>query len=102
LFLAASTFISAHGAFISVLGAVFLVLGAAALFLSIGLWRGRRWAWMTTIILQAIVLVLDLVLLVTPGGATGIVGIILSAIIIYYLTRPHVKAYFQRVVAPSM
>jgi uncharacterized membrane protein (DUF2068 family) len=85
-----------------VLGAVFLVLGAAALFLSVGLWRGRRWAWMTTVILQAIILVLDLVLLIRPGGATtGILGIILSAIIIFYPTRPRVKAYFQRVAAPS-
>jgi hypothetical protein len=60
-----------------------------------GLFKGKGWAWTVTIILSAISVIMGIVSLV--GGNFGaIVNIIIAGVVIYYLYRPHVKAYFGK------
>ena len=58
--------------------------------------KGIVWAWILTVVLSIISIVLNAISLAT-GNLGGIVSIIISGIILYYLYRPHVKAYFGKV-----
>ena len=63
-----------------------------------GLLKGRGWAWTVTIILSIISIVWNTITIATAANFGGIISIIIDAIIIYYLYRPHVKAYFGKAV----
>ena len=69
--------------YIDTLVIVFLVLGGLSLITSFGLWGGKSWG-RTIYMISVIISMLSLVAI--PVGA----------IILYYLTRPNVKAYFGK------
>jgi uncharacterized membrane protein HdeD (DUF308 family) len=82
-------------ALIVIVGIVFIAVGIASLVMAYGLWKGRSWAWTITLILSAIGIIVGLAHL--AARQTGaIVEIIIYAIIIYYLYRPNVKAFFGK------
>jgi len=74
-------------------GAFMLLLGIISLVVAWGLWTRQGWAWTVCLILTIISLILSI-----PGAlaGVGIIGIIIDIVIIYYLTRPHVKAFFGK------
>jgi hypothetical protein len=81
-----------------VIGAVLTALGIAGLAVALGLWRRRRWAWLATLVLQGIA-VIQLLLVLAAEGLTGALGLGLYALVVtplifFYLTRPHVAAAF--------
>jgi len=87
-----------------ILGIFMVIIGIIYLIVSYGLLKGKGWAWIVTIIVTIIGLVIQIISAVTTGLlssslasglATHIIGIIISGIIIFYLYRPHVKAYFK-------
>jgi len=90
-------------AFIIALGAVILILGILYLAVGIGFFGGRGWAWTLGIVVSVIGIVIDIVQLVF-GNYNGILSLIISVLIIYYLMRPHVKAFFGKgpAMAPPM
>ncbi|MBO8180513.1 MAG: hypothetical protein H0Z19_08570 [Archaeoglobus sp.] len=75
---------------------LFVVFGLINLVVAYGLWKGASWAWWIFLILLALGIVSSLFMLPQGGVgiAQGIIGIIINGIIIYYITRPHVKEYF--------
>jgi hypothetical protein len=77
------------------IGAVLIAIGIVSFIVAYGLLKGMGWAWTVTIILEIISIVLNAISIAT-GNIGGIVSIIISAIILYYLYRPHVKAYFGK------
>ena len=93
-----------------VFGAIWLALGVASLVMAYGLLKGMGWAWTISIIVLFIGIAVNIISLSTTsagvfcnGGSnhlgnivSGIVGIGISAFIVYYLYRPHVKAYFGK------
>ncbi|WP_226987101.1 hypothetical protein [Candidatus Nitrososphaera evergladensis] len=82
-------------------GAVLIVLGIVSFIVAWGLFKGKGWAWTVTIILSAISVIMGIVSLV--GGNFGaIVNIIIAGVVIYYLYRPHVKAYFGKTATTSL
>jgi hypothetical protein len=91
-----------------VFGAIWLALGVANLVMAYGLLKGMGWAWTISIIVLFIGIVIDIVSLsITSVGVFSntrsnllgnIVGIGISAFIVYYLYRPHVKAYFGKTI----
>ncbi len=91
----------------SLLGGIGIAFGIGLLALAIvsfvvayGLLKGLGWAWTVTVILSIISIVLN-VISIAAGNIASIISIIISGIIIYYLYRPHVKAYFGKGVSPS-
>lgn len=82
----------AAGVFI---GGVLIILGIVSFIVAWGLLKGKGWAWTVTVILSIISIVTGIVSL-AGGNAGSIVNVIISGIIIYYLYRPHVKAYFGK------
>jgi hypothetical protein len=81
-----------------VIGAVLTALGVAGLAVALGLWRRRRWAWLATLVLQGIA-VIQLILVLAGEGLAGALGLglytlVVTPLIFFYLTRPHVAAAF--------
>ena len=77
-----------------VIGAVLIVVALLDAVLAYGLWTGRGWAWILSLILAALGILFSLVSLVFRGGVGGFLTLIIDLIIVYYLTRPNVKAFF--------
>lgn len=70
----------------SLLALVAVIAGAGAL-------RAKRWAWTIMIVLMALNAMGAIFEL---PSAMGILGILVSAIVIWYFLRPEVKAWFRR------
>jgi uncharacterized membrane protein HdeD (DUF308 family) len=77
------------------IGIGFVILGIVYLAVAYGLWKGKKWAWTITLIVSVISIIIGIASLAT-GNVGAIIQIIISAIIIYYLYRPNVKAYFGK------
>ena len=80
---------------IAVLGAIILMLGIVMLAVAWGLWTGKRWAWTLAIVFIVLGIVVGIAQMIA-GGYHGILTLIVQIIIVYYLFRPNVKAYFGR------
>jgi uncharacterized membrane protein (DUF2068 family) len=88
---------ASQGAVVTVLGGVTLVLGILYIILGIGFLGLRSWAWTLGVALSIISIVLDVVNMITSHSYTSnVISIIISAVILYYLYRPEVKAAFGR------
>ena len=72
-----------------VIGGITIALGVISFVMAWGLLKGKSWAWTITLILTIISLIFDL-------PSMNVIGIILDIVILYYLFRPHVKAYFGK------
>jgi hypothetical protein len=88
-----------------ILGIILLIIGIAYLAVSYGLLKGKGWAWIVTIVVTIIGLIIQIISSIIAGSITSsvlmglgsnIIGIIISGVILYYMFRPHVKAYFGR------
>ena len=79
----------------SVLGFVLLVYGLISFALAYGLWKSQGWAWTWSLIFAVIGAIFAIVPMLS-GAFTEIFSVIIALIIIYYLTRPHVKSYFGK------
>ena len=82
------------------IGGALIAFALLCLVLAYGLWTGRRWAWIISIILSILVLIASILSLIR-GGLGAVVTLVLDAIILYYLTRPRVRAFFHEESAPS-
>jgi uncharacterized membrane protein (DUF2068 family) len=83
------------GGGLAAVGGVMLALAILSFVVAYGLLKGRSWAWTLTVILAIISVAVNAISIAT-GNLGGIVSIIISGVILYYLYRPHVKAYFGK------
>ena len=79
----------------AVWGSIILALGIASLFVAYGLFKGRGWGW-TGAVGLSIIGIIDSIMNIIAGYWPSIFTLILSGIILYYLYRPHVMAYFGK------
>jgi hypothetical protein len=92
----------------SLLGTIGFMIGGVILFFSIiwlatgvGFLHGRGWSW-TLGIVFSILSLLGAVGALTIGLITGGVGgIVFWGLMLYYLTRTHVKSFFGKALAPN-
>jgi uncharacterized membrane protein HdeD (DUF308 family) len=77
------------------IGIILLALGIAYFVMAYGLWNGRGWAWTITLILSVIGIIIAIVS-TAAGNVATIINVIIYAIVIYYLYRPNVKAFFGK------
>lgn len=107
---------SVFGVLSAGLGAVLLVIGIGYIVMSYGLLKGKGWAWTITIILSLIGIAINIISAITggvynmsavntmsssPSSITSAlvgsaIGIAINIVIIYYLYRSHVKAFFGK------
>ena len=88
-------FLGATAGFLAVWGSILFVLGIASFIVAFGLFGGKRWAWSGAMALAIIGIVIPIINILA-GYWPSIFTLLLSALIIYYLTRQEVRAYFGR------
>ena len=78
-----------------------VALGIANIATGIGLLKGKQWAWKIAVALAVISLATDAITVIVqanPSSLGGsVIGGIIDGVILYYLFRPHVKAYFGKI-----
>ena len=85
------------------LGALALIFGILGFVLGIGFLGGKGWAWTLGIVVGVLNIIVSIAQ-TAIGFSSSIIGVIFPIIIIYYLMRPHVKAFFGKgpAMAPGM
>lgn len=92
-----------------VIGSIVLAVGVGYLVVSYGLLKGKRWAWIVTIILTIIAIITQVTSVISTctltqslttdinalvyGIAAHPIGIAINGVILYYLYRPNVKPF---------
>ena len=76
-----------------VLGGVVVIIGLVEFAVAYGFLKGMKWSWWVAMVLYVLGLILSIVAIAT-GSIGAIVGLIIDAILIYYMTRPAVKTWF--------
>jgi len=71
-----------------ILPTYYVLVGVIGLVLAWGLWMGKGWAWILAVIIFIIGIIVDLVTL-----PTGIVGVVIDAIVLYLLMRPDTRRF---------
>jgi hypothetical protein len=79
-----------------IFGYFILILGIILIFAGWGMLQGRKWAWWTVLIIFLVNGIGDAVSLIYGEGINGITGILIASAFIYYLTRPHVREFFNK------
>ncbi|MBI4258923.1 MAG: zinc-ribbon domain-containing protein [Thaumarchaeota archaeon] len=79
------------GATMTATGLLLMSLGAISFILVWGLWIGKNWAWVVTLVISALGLIFNIFSL-----PAGMLGLIINAVILFYLTRRKVRVYFYR------
>jgi hypothetical protein len=83
------------GGVIIAASSVGLALGIAGLVIAWGLIIGKGWAWIVTIIITIVMAIVNIIELAN-GRYEHVIGLIINGVILYYMYRPQVKAYFGR------
>ena len=79
---------------------VALVIGPTILYLTYHMVRLSEWAWMALVCLAALLLISSVArLVVSPSPVSPIGEIVVELLLLFYLTRPKVRANFGRVPA---
>jgi len=90
--------VTIFASFATTFGAMFrgvlVIMGIIAFLVGWGFWRGRGWAWTLGVMLYVICIVLGL-LPMLRGDVSGVVGIIVVGMILYYLFKPNIRAWFK-------
>jgi hypothetical protein len=81
--------------FVAVVGGFVIIIGIFAIIVGWGMWSGKEWAWILAIILYALG-ALSSVISLAGGNLGSVVGLLIDALLLWYLFRPHVKAFFGR------
>lgn len=84
-----------------VVGAGSILSGVLTLIVSYGIFATKGWAWLLTIIVMVLRIVSDGTALLSHGfgtaiGGAALVGIVISAIVLWYFNKPTVRAAFGR------
>ncbi|OPX74288.1 MAG: hypothetical protein A4E40_00219 [Methanoregulaceae archaeon PtaU1.Bin059] len=82
----------ALGSLMEPFGFIYLILGILGIVLGIGAFSAWSWVWTAGVVIT----IIDLIMGVASFFSTGIISIAISAIILWYLFRPEVKAYFNK------
>jgi hypothetical protein len=83
------------GAAAIAIGIIMIILGIVSFIVAYGLLKGMGWAWTLTVVLSIITIVLNAIS-IASGNFGGVISMIISAIVLYYLYRPHVKSFFGK------
>lgn len=80
-----------------IFGVIALATGGLALIFAWGAFGLRPWAWTMGVFTHGLILLFSLFAAMGPGRLAGRWGtLLLSAAVLYYLTRPEIKAAFGK------
>ena len=78
------------------MGSMFLlILGTASIIVSFGLYKGKGWSWTLLLILSGFGAA-GYLLNIVNGQSFSVIGLVINAIIIYYLYKPQIRKFFGK------
>ncbi len=77
-----------------VVGAIMFIMGLVGIVVGWGFWAGKKWAWIIGVIFYTVGIVISAVGMV--WSLTNVIGVLIGVVILYYLFRPNVKAWFGK------
>lgn len=80
----------------TLLASLALVTGIINFVLGFGIWGLKGWAWMLTLVFQFVHIAREILSYFLAGQYLGFLSLIISAVIIYYLTRPEIRKLFGK------
>jgi hypothetical protein len=99
---ALSAVVASTGVFGLAAGGIGMIIGSVVLFFSLiwllvgwGFATGKGWAWIVGMIVTVLSLIFAVGTFVVSAGG-GILGVLVWGVMLYYLTRPGVKAFFGK------
>ena len=93
--------VEATAQYVAIWGSIILAIGIGSFLVAYGLFYGRSWGWSGAMALAIIGIVIPIMNIIV-GYWPSVFTVLLSALIIYYLTRQEVRVYFGRKIsAPS-
>jgi len=78
-----------------IIAVVLIIVALVEFIMAWGLLKGKGWAWILSIVFMFLTIALGFLSLVHPT-AFNLIGLAIDALIVYYLFRPNVKAFFGR------
>ena len=76
-------------------GGALVLFGVLAVVVGYGMWSGKGWSWTLAVVLYGLGVVFSLVY-IAVGLWSNILALAIDLLILWYLWRPHVKAYFGK------
>lgn len=76
-------------------GGILFLLGILSMAVGWGMWSGKGWSWTWGVVLYGIGIIVSL-FSINYGGWSNLVSLFLYFLILWYITRPGVQAYFGR------
>lgn len=73
-----------------------VVFAFVEFILAYGLWKGKGWAWIGSLILAVISLVFSALTLFMRPRVGEVIALVLNLVIIYYLMQPRVQSYLGK------
>lgn len=93
--------IEATAQYTAIWGSIILAIGIGSFLVAYGLFYGRSWGWSGAMALAIIGIVIPIMNIIV-GYWPSIFTMLLSGLVIYYLTRQEVRAYFgKKISSPS-
>lgn len=83
------------GSLATVMGIIFIASGLVYIALGIGCFLPRSWVWTVGVPVSIVSTMIGFIS-IPSSGAGAILHVIVSLIILYYLFRPNVKAWFGK------
>ena len=77
-------------------GLVLFVFTFVEFILAFGLWKGKGWAWIGSLIFAVIGLVFSAFTLFMRPRLGEVIAVVLNLVIMYYLMQPGVQSYFGK------
>jgi hypothetical protein len=85
------------GSIATAIGGMLIAIAVASFIVGYGLLKGKRWAWTVAVVVTIISIIIDVFSIASVVNIVGgIISIIINGVILYYLYRPHVKAFFGK------
>ena len=70
-----------------------MIAGLINIVIAGGFWNGWKAIWYLAVIFGIIEILFDIVAIAT-GGFVAVIGLIIQALLLYYMFRPKVKEFF--------
>jgi len=77
-------------------GIVYVTFAVLDFVVAYGLWVGRKWAWVISIILSIFGIITSVFTLFLRPRAGEVLALVIDLVIMFYLIQPRVQAYFGR------
>jgi hypothetical protein len=92
-----SAYTGVFGGLITIIGLAAIIVGVAQIVSAYGFWTLKPWGWMVGVgIAVANIVIAVLWYLAGSGISNQILSVVISAVILYYLWQPSIKALFGR------